>query len=175
MEINSKINRCDPFIWYALYTRSRHEKLIESELGKRKIESFLPLRKIKRRWSDRTKVIEEPLFKSYIFVRTELPHKKTDILKIKGAVKFVSAGISPVSIEENIIQSLRNVVQQNIAVDPFPYLEKGDRVIIKSGPFKDTEGFIVRKDDKKCRIVISISAIKSSVAVEIDAYLVEKI
>ena len=161
--------------WYALYTKSRHEKHIEEELNRHSIESFLPLRKIKRRWSDRIKTIEEPLFKSYIFVKTELPRRSTDILKIKGAVKFVSAGIKPVSIEENIIQSLRNIVQQNIAVDPFPYLEKGDRVIVKSGPFKDTEGFIVRKDEKKCRLVISIAAIKSSVAIEIDAYLVDKL
>jgi len=161
--------------WYALYTKSRHEKHINEELGKRGIESFLPLRKIKRRWSDRIKTIEEPLFKSYIFVNTELPARKADILKIKGAVKFVSAGINPVSIEEKIIRLLQNIVQQDIAVDPFPYLEKGDRVIVKSGPFKDTEGFIVRKDEKKCRLVISIAAIKSSVALEIDAYLVDKV
>jgi transcription antitermination factor NusG len=160
--------------WYALYTKSRHEKLINSELNKRNIESFLPTRKIKRRWSDRIKTIEEPLFKSYIFVKTELPARKTDILKIKGAVKFVSAGVSPVPIDENVIHALQNLVQHDIAIDPFPYLEKGDRVIIKSGPFKNTEGFIVRKDEKKCRLVISITAIKSSVAVEIDAYLVDR-
>jgi transcription antitermination factor NusG len=161
--------------WYALYTRSRHEKHINGELDKRNIESFLPTRKVKRRWSDRIKTIEEPLFKSYIFVKAELPARKTDILKLKGAVKFVSAGTDPVSIEEKTIQSLRNIVGQDIAMDPFPYLEKGDRVVVKSGPFKDTEGFIIRKDDKKCRLVISIAAIKSSVAVEIDAYLVDKV
>lgn len=160
--------------WYALYTKSRQEKHINEEFDKRHIESFLPLRKIKRRWSDRVKTIEEPLFKSYIFVKTELPKRKTDVLKIKGAVKFVSAGINPISVDEQTMQSLKNVVQQDIAVDPFPYLDKGDRVIIKSGPFKDTEGFIVRKDEKKCRLVISIAAIKSSVAVEIDSYLVDK-
>ncbi len=160
--------------WYALYTKSRHEKHISEELDKRNIESFLPLRKIKRRWSDRIKTIEEPLFKSYLFVKTELPARKTDVLKIKGAVKFVSAGADPISIDESVIQTLQNLIQHDIAIDPFPYLEKGDRVVIKSGPFKDTEGFIVRKDEKKCRLVISIAAIKSSVAVEIDAYLVDK-
>jgi len=160
--------------WYALYTKSRHEKLISGELIKRSIESFLPLRKIKRRWSDRIKTIEEPLFKSYLFVKTEFPDHKTDILKIKGAVKFVCAGANPIPIDEKVIQSLQNLISHDIAIDPFPYLEKGDRVVIKSGPFKNTEGFIVRKDEKKCRIVISIAAIKSSVAIEIDAYLVDK-
>jgi len=160
--------------WYALYTKSRHEKHINEELDKRNIESFLPLRKIKRRWSDRIKTIEEPLFKSYLFVKTELPACKTDVLKIKGVVKFVSAGADPIPIDEKVIQTLQNLIQYDIAIDPFPYLEKGDRVVIKTGPFKDTEGFIVRKDEKKCRLVISIAAIKSSVSVEIDAYLVDK-
>lgn len=160
--------------WYALYTRSRHEKFIDSELKKRNIESFLPLRRIRRRWSDRTVTIEEPLFKSYIFVKAN-PPSRTDVLKVKGAVRFVSAGADPVSIEEEIILSLKNIIQHEMPIDPFPYLDKGDRVCITSGPFKGTEGYIVLKDTKRCRIVISVAAIKSSVAIEIDSYLTEKI
>ena len=158
--------------WYALYTKSRHEKFIDEELARRKIESFLPTRKIKRRWSDRTVTIEEALFTSYIFVKTDLINKM-ETLKIKGAVKFVRAGHNPIPIEEGVILSLKNIIQNEIAIDPFPYLSRGDRVCVKSGPFKGTEGFIVLKDNKKCRLVISVAAIKSSIAVEIDSSLVE--
>ena len=160
--------------WYALYTRSRHEKYIHAELEKKRIESFLPLRFIKRRWSDRTVTVEEPLFKSYLFVKANLL-EFSDVLKTKGAVKFVSAGLNPISIHENVITSLQNVIQPDINVDPFPYLRAGDRVYVKSGIFKGTEGFVLRKNDKKCRLVISIDALMASVSVEVDSCLVEKL
>lgn len=171
--VEIRTNKHDMPNWYALYTKSRHEKFIGEELSRRRIESFLPTRKIKRRWSDRTVTIEEPLFTSYIFVKTDLVNK-TDTLRIKGAVRFVSAGVSPVPIEEGVIHSLKNIIQNEIPIDPFPYLDKGDRVCVKSGPFKGTEGFILLKDNKRCRLVVSVAAIKSSIAVEIDSYLVEK-
>ena len=160
--------------WYALYTRSRHEKHIKKELDKRFIESFLPLRKIKKRWSDRRITLEEPLFKSYLFVKTNYSHK-TDILKVKGAVKLVSTGRKPIPVPEDTILSLKNITQQEIDIDPFPYLDQGDRVYVNSGPFKGTEGYIIRKDDKRCRLIISITAIRSSISVEVDSYLVEKV
>ncbi len=160
--------------WYALYTKSRHEKFIDCELQKRRIESFLPLRSIKRRWSDRTVTVEEPLFKSYIFVRTHFLNTG-EVLKTKGAVKFVGAGSRLVPIQENVISSLRNAVQNNIALDPFPYLNPGDRVFVKSGIFKGMEGYILRKNDKRCRLVISIDALMASVSMEVDSCLVEKV
>jgi len=160
--------------WYVLYTRSRHEKSIKQGLDKHSIESFLPLRKIKKNWSDRKVIVEEPLFKSYLFVKTDYLHK-TDVLKVKGAVAFVNANRKPIPVEENLILSLKNITQQEIDIDPFPYLDNGDRVCIKSGPLKGIEGYITRKDGKRCRLVISVTAIRSSISVEIDSYLVEKV
>jgi len=160
--------------WYALYTKSRHEKSIAAELHKRRIEAFLPTRKIKKSWSDRTKTVEEPLFKSYLFVKTDYLRKR-DVLKVNGAVTFVKAGIKPVTVGDETISSLKTIVRQEISADPFPYLDKGDRVHVNSGPFKGLEGYINRKNDKRCRVVISVSAIRSSISVELDSYLVEKI
>lgn len=160
--------------WYALYTRSRHEKFIHAELEKRRIESLLPVRFIKRKWSDRTVTVEEPLFKSYLFVKGNIL-KFTDVLKTKGAVKFVSAGAYPIPIREAVIESLRTIIQPDIVLDPFPYLKTGNKVYVKSGIFKGIEGFVVRKNEKKCRLVISIDALMASVSVEIDACLVEKL
>jgi len=160
--------------WYALYTRSRHEKFIHSDLAKRNIESFLPLRFVRRKWSDRTVTVEEPLFKSYLFVKADLV-SFTEVLKTKGAVRFVSAGRDPLPVSDTVISSLRNVIQSDIILDPFPYLKMGDRVYVKSGLFKGTEGFIVRKNDEKCRLVISIDALMASISVEVDSCLVEKL
>ncbi len=160
--------------WHALYTKSRHEKFIREELSKKNIESFLPLRRIKRKWSDRTQLIEEPLFKSYLFVHAAWP-QFNQVLSSKGAVSLVSAGSKPIAIENEVIHSLKTVVEQNMAVDPFPYVDEGDRVFVKSGLFKGIEGFVFRKDSKKCRLVISVRAVMASLSVEVDAYDVEKI
>lgn len=161
--------------WYALYTRSRHEKSIKAELERRSVEAFLPMRKIRRRWSDRSVTVEEPLFKSYVFVKIDYLRKKTDVLKIKGAVTFVRTKEKPIPVQEDVIFSLKNITQQEIDMDPFPYLDRGDRVLVKSGPFKGVEGYIIRKDGKRCRLVISVAAIQSSISAEIDSHLVEKV
>ena len=160
--------------WYALYTRGRHEKFIDEELKKKSIESFLPLRKIKRRWSDRTVVVEEPFFKSYVFVKTD-EIRSPDVLRTKGAVKFVSVQSRPIPVEDSVIDSLRSILNRDVSVDPFPYLKIGNKVFVRSGIFKGVEGYIVRKDDKRCRLVISIDAIMASISIDVDACLVEKV
>src|SRR3989338_2742048 len=139
--------------WYALYTRSRHEKVVDQELKKRKIETFLPLRKLKRHWSDRTKIVEEPLFQSYVFVHIPFQERWT-VLNSFGAVSFVHFGPNlPAALPEKDINALRRFVQQDIPLDPFPYIKEGQRVSIRSGPFKGVEGFVVRKN-QQCRLVI---------------------
>lgn len=160
--------------WFALFTKSRYERQVHAQLEKKHTESFLPIRYIKKYWSDRTVIIPEPLFKSYLFVKTSIPNA-TEILKTQGVVRFVSSGSKPISIREDIILSLRHIVQTQIRLDPFPYLKKGDRVFVRSGIFKGTEGYIIRKNDEKCRLVISIDALMASVSIELDSGLVEKI
>jgi len=160
--------------WYALYTKSRHEKSIHLELAKRNMESYLPLRKIKRRWSDRTMIVEEPLFKSYVFVKMYLENK-TDVLRAKGAVRFVTIQGKPVPIADTVMNSLKNILSHEIALDPFPYLDTGMRVSVRGGIFKGVEGYVIRKDRKRCRVVISVDALKVSLSIEVDACLVERI
>ena len=158
--------------WYALYTRSRHEKTVERELNKRRIETFLPLRKLKRHWSDRVKVIEEPLFQSYIFVRMPLQEKFT-VLNTFGAVSFVHFGANlPAALPEKDIESLRRFAEKDLPLDPFPYIKEGQRVYIRSGPFKGIEGFVVRKNNQ-CRLVISLDMLMQSVSVEVDQACIE--
>lgn len=159
--------------WYALHTRSRHEKVVDKGLRKKGIETFLPLRKLTRHWSDRVKKIEEPLFSGYLFVQIPII-RRFDVLKTHGSVCFVSFNSIPVPIPEKELMAVRRFVEGQITVDPFPYLSEGDRVYVRSGPLKGVEGFIVRKD-RHTRLVISLDLLFQSVSVVIDEALVEKI
>jgi len=158
--------------WYALYTKSRHEKLVSRELTKKRFENFLPLRKIKRHWSDRMKTVEEPLFTGYLFVRMPL-RERWSVLNTAGVAKFVGPHPSdPLIVSESSISSVRRFIENDIAIDPFPYLKKGQKIYIRSGPLKGTEGFIVHKD-KQGRLVVSLDLLMQSVSVVIDEQCVE--
>lgn len=160
-------------LWYALQTRSRHEKVVEEELHKKGIETFLPLRKVIRHWSDRTKQIELPIFSGYLFVHIPLI-KRLKVLEIFGSVRLIGFNSQPVPIPEKELEAIQRFVSEEISMDPFPYLSEGNRVYIRSGPLKGVEGFIVRKN-KQMRLVISLDLLMQSVSVEVDEALVEKI
>jgi len=160
--------------WYALYTKSRHEKLVDWELKKKGIESFLPLCKVERRWSDRKKVIEDPLFKGYVFVHIPLS-LRWEVLSTVGVVSLVGrSGGKPVEVPEKELQALQRMIEEKVPIDPFPYLKEGVRVYIRSGPLRGIEGFIVRKD-RHCRLVISLDLLNQSVSAQVDEACVEPI
>ncbi|MCK4423485.1 MAG: UpxY family transcription antiterminator [Candidatus Omnitrophica bacterium] len=158
--------------WYALYTKSRHEKFIETEFLKKGIEAFTPKITFKKKWSDRTKLIEEPLFKSYCFARFGLENR-IDIVSQKGVVNVVHFNNHYIPIEESVINSLRILTENKIMLDPYPYLEAGKRVIIKRGPLKGLEGFILEKRNRNTTLVISVEALFSSVKCVVDVDFVE--
>ena len=160
--------------WYALYARSRHEKILHHELFKKGIASFLPLRRITRHWSDRKKIIEEPLFKGYLFV--QIPWiERWRVLNSVGAVTLVGMrNTGACEVPEKDILALQKFVAEDITIDHFPYLKKGERVYIRSGPFKGAEGFILYKN-QKCRLVISLDMLMQSVSIEVDEACVEPV
>jgi transcription antitermination factor NusG len=160
--------------WYAVYTKGRHEKFLDGELRKKQIESYLPVRKVTRNWSDRKKIIEDPLFKSYLFVKIPW-RQRYRVLNTVGAVCFVTSGLShdPIEVPEKDLEAIRRFTEEGMATDPFPYLKAGERVYIRSGPFKGVEGFVVRKDSH-CRLVISLDALMQSISIRIDEACVEK-
>ncbi|MCK5744141.1 MAG: UpxY family transcription antiterminator [Caldisericia bacterium] len=160
--------------WYTLYTRSRHEKFVEEELSKKGIDAYTPKLKIKRRWSDRIKEVEEPLFKSYCFAKFPLIHKK-QVISQQGVVKIINFNSRYVSVDENVIESLKILVSGELKIDPYPYLNKGDKVTIKKGPFKGLEGYIIEKRNKNTELVVSVDAIMSSIKCIIEADFVDLI
>lgn len=159
--------------WYAAYTCPRHEKYVAQQLVNRRIGSFLPLYSSVRRWKDRRKRIDLPLFPGYVFVQmTE--RNRLDILRLPGVVQLVCFQGKPAAIAPAEIKALRRGTTGSVVVQPHPYLKEGRRVRIVSGPMTGTEGIFVRRKHQT-RLVISISLIQRSVAMEIGEADVEPI
>ncbi len=155
--------------WYALYTRSRFEKKLLLELTDRSLEVFLPMREVLSRWKDRKKRIWLPLFPGYIFVNhVDTPENRYRILNIPGAVRFVGIEGRPEPVPVEQIDAVRRFLEASIAVDPYPYLQVGQRVEVIAGPLKGIIGILVQKRGK-FRFVLQVDLIRQAVSVEIDA------
>ncbi len=155
--------------WYALYTRSRFEKKMLSELTERSVEVFLPMREIISRWKDRKKKIWIPLFPGYIFINhVDTPENRFRILNIPGAVRFVGIKGHADPIPEEQIQYVRRFLEASIAIDPYPYIQVGSRVEVIAGPLSGVRGILVEKRGR-FRFVLQVDLIRQAISVEIDA------
>lgn len=159
--------------WYALYTRSRHEKCVAQQIEQRSIACFLPLYRSVRRWKDRRKELELALFPGYVFVRLAL-QDRLRVLQLPSAVRLVSFNGRPAVLPEAEIEQLRERLARGGCVEPHPYLRVGRRVRVCGGPMQGLEGIIVRRKDR-CRVVFSLDLIMRSVAVEVDEADVEPV
>lgn len=160
--------------WYAIQTRSRHEKVVAEQLWQKGIECFLPLYEKVSRWKDRRKLVSLPLFPGYLFVHANISERKLDILKVPSVVRVVGFSGRAESIDGKQIQAVKELVFREIPVDPHPYLAVGDRVRIVRGPLCGLEGILLEKKGK-FRFVLSIDIIRQAVSCEISAADVEKI
>jgi len=158
--------------WYPLYTRSRHEKFVELALIGKGIESFTPTVVLRKRWSDRIKFIEQPLFKSYCFAKFSLEDKIT-VVSQPGVANIVHFKNQYIPIQDSVIDSLRILIKSKVKIDPHPYLKIGDKIAVKEGSLKGVEGYIIEKRNKNAALVISIEAIASSVKCIVDIADVE--
>jgi transcription antitermination factor NusG len=140
--------------WLALYTRPRWEKKVHALLSEKGIESYCPLNKVRRQWSDRIKVVEEPLFKSYVFVRVN-EAERTAVRLTNGAINFIYWNGKPAHIREKEIATIRKFLDEHEDVELIPMqLKPSQRVVIQSGTFlgKTAEVLEVRK--KKAKVAI---------------------
>jgi transcription antitermination factor NusG len=155
--------------WYALYTRSRFEKKLLSELNDRSIEVFLPMREVLSRWKDRKKKVWFPLFPGYIFVRhVNTSANRVRVLSVPGAVQFIGFGGRPTPIPDEQIAGVRRFLESDLSVDPYPYLKVGRRVEVIAGPLKGIQGKLVQKKGR-FRFVLQVDLIRQAISVEIDA------
>jgi transcription elongation factor/antiterminator RfaH len=161
----------NPHYWYALYTRPRHEKQVREELLQHRIDSYLPTHKVRRRWSDRYKIVEEPLFKNYLFVHVD-QRRCRESLKPYGAVSFVTTEGRPAIIPDDEIEAVRIMVTSEIPHNPYPYLKAGRKVRVKYGPLEGCEGILVRKKGID-RLVVTVNLLQRSIEAELDAAWIE--
>lgn len=151
--------------WFALRVRPRAEQVVAESLRQKGYEEFLPLHLQRRRWSDRVKVIQAPLFPGYVFARFDVLHR-LPILTTPGVLLVVSTGQIPRPLDDGEIEALRILVASKLHLEPWPYLEVGQRVRIVRGPLNGAEGIITAAQRQK-RLVVSITLLQRSVSVEI--------
>jgi transcription antitermination factor NusG len=152
--------------WYVTYTSPRHEKHVAKQCEERGIATFLPSYRSVRRWKDRKKEVELPLFPGYVFVQVS-NERRVDVLRVPGVVHVVSFQGKPAAVSISEIEMLRRGLTGSLAVRPHPYLKAGRKVRMRSGPMAGIEGIFVRKKDC-ARVILSISLIERSVAMEVD-------
>src|SRR5574341_150732 len=160
--------------WYAIYTRSRHEKIVYELLNDKGIETFLPLRVFLSQWKDRKKKIESPLFPGYLFTRINILDDFTKVITSKGVVKILGTNGTPIPIPINEIDSVKTLLKSNLKYDPYPYLKSGMKVQVIRGPL---QGIIGKINERlgKYKLLISVELIKRSISVEIDVKDIEPI
>jgi transcription antitermination factor NusG len=166
MNQTNETNQTNLFHWYALRTRSRHEKLVRDRLAQQGIEPLLPTVKRLSQWTDRKKEIEVPLFAGYCFVRCAMD-QKLPILKTVGVVDIVGGGHRPEPIPDEEITAIQALMTSVLRYDPHPYLQEGMKVEVIRGPLQGVQGILLRKD-KRHRLILGVRLIQQAAAVEID-------
>jgi transcriptional antiterminator RfaH len=160
--------------WYALYTRPRAEKLVFQRLVEEGIQTFLPLQKTYKMWSDRKKLIEKPLLTSYIFVKT---NKKSfpRVYKTTGVVKFISFEGQPVSIPQNQIDNLRLLINSDAEIEvTSEKFARGDNVVVINGSLIGLTGELIKIGSKN-RVVVRIDRLDKNLILKIPKVFLKKV
>jgi transcription antitermination factor NusG len=158
--------RCQPEArWYAAYTCANHERRVAQQLAERRFESFLPTYRSVRRWKDRRKELQLPLFPNYVFVRMDLVDR-IRVLQVPGLISLVAFQGQPAALDDSDVDRLRTGLGGTGRVEPHPYLTVGRRVKITGGAFSGLEGILLRRKDR-LRVVLSVELIQRSVAIEV--------
>lgn len=140
--------------WYAVYTRPHWEKKVNSLLREKNIECYCPLNKVRRKWSDRIKTVEEPLFKSYVFVKVG-EKEMTNVRMTNGVVNFVYWNGKPANIKEKEIDTIRKFLNDYSAIEVTQIdMPVNSKVLIQCGAFMDKEGIVKKVMHKKIQVTI---------------------
>ncbi len=159
--------------WYALLTRARHEKIVAHRLRERGVTVFLPLLSEVRRWSDRRKIVEFPLFSCYVFAKLAPTNEdRAGVLRIDGVYSLVGTRKEGTPIPDEQIAAVQKLIEERLPWHSHPFLKIGQRVRIRSGALDGVEGILVSRSGEST-LVVSIDAIQRSLAVRIEGYDVE--
>lgn len=163
----------EPHSWFAVFTKSHHEKIVLEYFRRQEIDSFLPLHSQVRHWTNRRRVtLQLPLFPNYVFVRIGRQDRGR-VLGVQGVLSLVGRGCDPTPLSDFEIESLRSGLHLR-KFEPHPFLVVGAKVRIKLGPLQGMEGVLLRNKNN-LRIVLTVTLINQSIAVEVDADDVEPV
>ena len=155
--------------WYVLYTAPRAEKKVQIELQKKGFKIFLPLQRTLKQWSDRKKWIEEPLFKSYIFIETELEKNYYDILNTHGVVKFINFEKKPVIVNQREIETIQLLLGYTEGMEVTDDIfEIGQKVEVAAGPLIGLDGLLVQKNGNN-HFMMELETINQKILINIPA------
>lgn len=152
--------------WFALTVKPRHEKAVAERLAARALESYAPLYRDRRRWSDRVQTVELPLFPRYVFCRFCFADR-LKVLSMPSVQSVVGFGGEPAPVRDEEIDAIKTLVGSGLAAAPWPYVRVGQRVRICEGPLSGLEGILAR-EKSEYRVVINVELLQRGVAVEID-------
>ncbi|MBK5290705.1 MAG: UpxY family transcription antiterminator [Acidobacteriia bacterium] len=152
--------------WFVLSLKPRSEKATAAGLDRHGIDHYLPLYHDRRRWSDRVKRIQAPLFPGYIFCRFSYS-QRLQVLNLPSVHNIVGAGKTPIPVPDSELSAVRTMIESGRPVLPWPYLRKGQPVRIDDGPLAGLTGTLAR-DAATWRIVVNVSLLQRSVAVQLD-------
>ncbi len=156
--------------WFALHVKPQHEKAVEQQLNTRLLEGYSPYYSARRRWSDRVKTIEFPLFPRYVFGRFSF-EQRLSVLTIPSIVAIVGFGGVPCPIPDAEIEMIRSMVSSGLPLTPWPCLRVGERVRICHGPLAGLEGILAR-EKAAYRVVVNVELLQRAVAVELERDLI---
>jgi transcription antitermination factor NusG len=157
--------------WFAVYTTCRHEKRVARHLEQRQIENFLPLYRAQHKWKDGSRaLVDLPLFPGYVFVRIE-SRNRCGVLAVPGVVSMIGTATRPAPLPDLEVETLRAGLDP-MRTEPHPLLIVGQRVRIKAGALAGVEGIVVRKKSGM-RVVLTLSLLMQSIAIEVDGDDVE--
>tara|TARA_Y100000591_G_C21853224_1_gene713090 strand:+ start:5739 stop:6257 length:519 start_codon:yes stop_codon:yes gene_type:complete len=152
--------------WIVVYTKPKHEKVVRDELLKNKFEVYLPLLRKRRKWSDRKKWVEFPLFRSYLFIKTD-PKHSIQISKTNGVVRIVKFGEKIALVSDKELDAINKMVEGGFEPRAENYFLKGNPVIVEHGPLKGLVGEVLSIENQN-RLVMRIDAIQQCLSVKID-------
>jgi len=160
--------------WYVIHARSRHEAKVELALRQKGLEIFLPRVVVRSRRQDRKLLLEVPLFPGYLFIHTALePEAYYEIIKLKSVVRILGGKAGPRPVPSETVDSIKAIAASARPFYPGPYLKCGMKVCITEGPLAGTVGVLLKRRDKKRRLVVAVELFQRSVAVELEDEAIE--
>ena len=159
--------------WIVVRSKPRSEKVAYKEIVNKNIEAYLPLLKERRKWSDRKKWVEFPLFSSYLFARIDIKDS-IFVLQTQGVNTIIKFGEKIAIVQDDVIRAMRLAIEGGYQLEPTEYFVEGNLVEVIAGPMKGVSG-IVASLKGQSRLIIKIDAIQQALSIQIESKFIKNI